>query len=183
MCLAGALITVQEAMAKYLGESLPVMQVIGMRYLGHFILMVLVFMPRHGFTLIKAKRPLVQIGRSFLLLIDTALYFFALTMIGLAEATAIFFTVPLLVALLSIVFLGERADWGRLIAVLIGFAGFVAIGLSFTIIKYAVILGQDLSWGDVWNFLWIVIKISGLLALGLVLLAYLGSRRIEKQIG
>ena len=127
MCLAGALITVQEAMAKYLGESLPVMQVIGMRYLGHFILMVLVFMPRHGFTLIKAKRPLVQIGRSFLLLIDTALYFFALTMIGLAEATAIFFTVPLLVALLSIVFLGERADWGRLIAVLIGFAGMLII--------------------------------------------------------
>lgn len=66
---------------------------------------------------------------------------------------------------------------------LIGFAGFVAFGLVFTIIKYAVILGQDLSWGDVWDILWIVIKISGLLALGLVLLAYLGSRRIEKQIG
>lgn len=66
--------------------------------------------------------------------------------------------------------------------VLIGFASFVAIGLAFTITKYAVILGQDLSWRDVGNILWIVIKISGLLALGLVLLAYLGSRRIEKQI-
>jgi hypothetical protein len=66
--------------------------------------------------------------------------------------------------------------------VLIGFASFVAIGLAFTIIKYAVILEQDLSWGDVWDILWIVIIISGLLALGLALLAYLGSRRIEKQI-
>jgi predicted cobalt transporter CbtA len=66
--------------------------------------------------------------------------------------------------------------------VLIGFAGFVVVGLTFTIIKYAVILGQDLSSGDVWNILWIVIRISGLLALGLGLLAYLGSRRIEKQI-
>jgi len=66
--------------------------------------------------------------------------------------------------------------------VLIGFAGFVAVGVAFTIIKYAVILGQDLSWGDVWDILWIVVKISGLLALGLILLAYLGSRRIEKQI-
>lgn len=66
--------------------------------------------------------------------------------------------------------------------VLIGFIAFVLFGLAFTIIKYAVILGQDLSWGDVWTSLWIVVKISGLLALGLGLLAYLGNRRIEKQL-
>lgn len=66
--------------------------------------------------------------------------------------------------------------------VLIGFAGFVAFGLAFTVFKYGVILGQDLNWGDVWEFLGIVVKISGILALGLALLAYLGSRRIEKQI-
>jgi hypothetical protein len=65
---------------------------------------------------------------------------------------------------------------------LIGFAGFVVVGLAFTIIKYAVILGQSISWVDVWDYLWIVVKISGLLALGLGLLAYLGSRRIEKRI-
>jgi hypothetical protein len=66
--------------------------------------------------------------------------------------------------------------------ILIGFTGFVAIGITFTITKYAVILGQDLSWGDVWEYLWIVVKISGLLALGLGFLAFLGSRRIEKLI-
>ncbi len=65
---------------------------------------------------------------------------------------------------------------------LIGFAGFVLLGLAFTIFKYAVILGQDLIWKDIWEILWIVIKISGFLALGLALVAYLGSRRIEKQI-
>jgi hypothetical protein len=65
---------------------------------------------------------------------------------------------------------------------LIGFAGFVVVGLAFTIIKYTVILGQSISWVDMWGYLWIVVKISGLLALGLGLLAYLGSRRIEKRI-
>ena len=127
MCLAVALIAVQEAMAKYLGESLPVLQVIGARYLGHLMLMVVVLMPRHGFTLFKARRPVVQIGRSFLLLIDTGLFFFSLTLIGLAEATAIFFSVPMLVALLSIVLLGERAEWGRLLAVAVGFIGMLVI--------------------------------------------------------
>jgi hypothetical protein len=66
--------------------------------------------------------------------------------------------------------------------VLIGFMGFVLFGLAFTIFKYAVILGQEVGWGDVWGYLWLVVKISGILALGLGLLAYLGSRRIEKQL-
>lgn len=127
MCLAVALISAQEAMAKYLGQELPVLQVIGARYFGHLLLMAVVLMPRHGLGLFKAKRPRVQIGRSVLLLIDTALFFFSLTLIGLAEATAIFFSVPILVVLLSIPLLGERVGWRRLVAVAIGFAGMLVI--------------------------------------------------------
>lgn len=127
MCLAVALIAGQEAMAKYLGQSLPMLQVIGARYFGHLLLMILVLMPRHGLTVLKAKRPLVQVGRSALLLIDTGLFFFSLTMIGLAEATAIFFSVPILVVLLSIPLLGERVESSRLIAVAIGFVGMLVI--------------------------------------------------------
>lgn len=66
--------------------------------------------------------------------------------------------------------------------VLMGFVGFVAIGFAFTIVKYAVILGQDLIWKDVMDILWTVVKISGLLALGLGLLAYLGNRRVDRLI-
>jgi hypothetical protein len=64
MCLAVALISAQEAMAKYLGQDLPMLQVIGARYLGHLLLMAVVLMPQHGLGLFKAKRPRVQIGRS-----------------------------------------------------------------------------------------------------------------------
>lgn len=127
MCLAVALIAGQEAMAKYLGQTLPMLQVIGARYFGHLALMIIVLMPRYGLTVFKAKRPLVQTGRSLLLLIDTGLFFFSLTMIGLAEATAIFFSVPILVVLLSIPLLGERVEWPRLIAVGIGFVGMLVI--------------------------------------------------------
>lgn len=127
MCLAVALIAGQEAMAKYLGQSLPMLQVIGARYFGHLALMIIVLMPSHGTTLFKAKRPLVQTGRSLLLLIDTGLFFFSLTMIGLAEATAIFFSVPILVVLLSIPLLGERVEWPRLLAIAVGFVGMMVI--------------------------------------------------------
>ncbi len=127
MCLAVALIACQEAMAKYLGQYLPMLQVIGARYFGHLLLMAVVLLPRHGLGLFKAKRPLVQVGRSVLLLIDTVLFFFSLTLIGLAEATAIFFSVPLLVVLLSVLLLGEKLEWTRLLVVAIGFAGMLVI--------------------------------------------------------
>jgi hypothetical protein len=97
---------------------------------------------------------------------------------------AMLLTINILAALGAYLYITGGVDIRKfkLRHMLIGFAGFVVFGFTFTIIKYAIILGQDLSWGDVWSSLWIVIRISGLLALGLGLLAYLGNQRIEKQI-
>lgn len=63
-----------------------------------------------------------------------------------------------------------------------GFAGFVAIGFAFTLFKYGVLLGQELKLGEVWGYLYLIVRISALIALGLGVLAYLGNRRIERQI-
>jgi hypothetical protein len=70
----------------------------------------------------------------------------------------------------------------KLSHLLVGFGSFVLIGFLFTIFKYAVLLKQDLSLAQLGDNLLIVIAISGILALGWGLFAYLGSRRIEKQI-
>ncbi len=127
MTIAVALIAVQEALAKYLGESLPMLQVIGARYFGHLFLMIIIFMPKHGLRPFRAKRPLMQISRSILLLIDTALFFFSLKFISLMEATAIFFCVPILVVIFSIPILKEQVGWRSIIAILIGFIGMIII--------------------------------------------------------
>jgi hypothetical protein len=97
---------------------------------------------------------------------------------------AILLSVNILAVLGAYLFISGAVDVRKfkLHHVLIGFVGFVIFGLSFTVFKYAVLLGQDLSWWDVLDSLWIVVKISGLIALGLGMLAYLGSRRIEKLI-
>lgn len=94
MLAAMAMISVQEAFAKYLGQTMPIPQVVWARYIGHLSLMVVWLWPKHSSSLLRANRPFMQIGRSLLLLIDTSLAFWGLTMIGLAELTAIFFTVP-----------------------------------------------------------------------------------------
>jgi len=65
---------------------------------------------------------------------------------------------------------------------LAGFALFVLFGLLFTIFKYTILLGQDLNLAMVWGYLSTVVIISGILVLVLALFAYLGNRRIDKQI-
>lgn len=127
MVAAMALISVQEAFAKYLGERLPLSQVIWGRYLGHLLLMLLLLLPVYGRTIFSANRPGMQVLRSLILLLDTACFFYGLTMIGLAEATAIFFTVPALVVVLSIPLLGERVRLPAVLAIALGFVGTLVI--------------------------------------------------------
>lgn len=124
---AMAFISVQEAFAKYLGEMLPVGQVVWARYIGHLLLMLVVLWPKYGNSIFQANRPSMQILRSLILLLDTSLFFFGLTMIGLAEATAIFFTVPALVVILSAALLNERVRVSASIAIAVGFIGTLVI--------------------------------------------------------
>jgi hypothetical protein len=65
---------------------------------------------------------------------------------------------------------------------LVGYALFVLVGLLFTIFKYAVLLGQEINLSQIWSYLSTVVIISGIIVLALGLLAYLGNRRIDKQI-
>ncbi len=65
---------------------------------------------------------------------------------------------------------------------LVGYLSFVLIGFLFTIFKYTVLLGQALELGEVLDYLFIVIKVSAGLLIVWALLAYIGSKRIEKQI-
>ena len=65
---------------------------------------------------------------------------------------------------------------------IIGFFGFVMIGLAFTIFKYSVLLDQTLSMRQILDYFFTVLQISALLVGILGLLAYFGNRRLEKRI-
>ena len=70
----------------------------------------------------------------------------------------------------------------RMRYLIIGFTGFVIIGLVFTIIKYSVLLDQTLSMSLIVDSFFMVLKISALLIGLWGLLAYLGNKRMEKRI-
>ena len=71
----------------------------------------------------------------------------------------------------------------RIRYLIVGFTGFVILGLAFTIFKYSVLLKQTLSMRQILDNFFTVLKISALLTGFWALLAYLGNKRMEKRIG
>ena len=117
-----------DACAKWLVQSLPVPQVVTLRFGAHVLLMLLL-MTRTGE--LKGPRtiraPRLQALRALMLATMTGMNFWALQYLQLAETGSIQFAVPILVALFAAWLLGERLDTGRWIAVLVGFAGVLVI--------------------------------------------------------
>lgn len=128
LALAGiALFGLLDMQAKLLGGYYPVLEVVWARYAGHCLLMLVILGPKHGMGLVRTRRLGMQLIRGVLLLLSTGFFFAALSYLPLAEAAAIGFVAPLLVALLSIPILGEQVGWRRLTAIAVGFGGVILI--------------------------------------------------------
>lgn len=118
---------VLDTSAKWLVQSLPVFEVVWLRFVGHLVFMALA-MSRTGLPSLKSvRRPGLQVVRSMMLLSMTGLNFWALQYLQLAETSAVLFSMPILLAPLSVWLLRERLDAGRWIAVAGGFAGVLLI--------------------------------------------------------
>jgi drug/metabolite transporter (DMT)-like permease len=118
---------VLDATAKWLVRSLPVIEVVWLRFVGHVLFTGLLLGPRHGRTLLRTRHPWLQLLRAAMLFAMTALNFWALQYLQLAETGAVQFAVPILIALFSAWLLGERLDAGRWAAVVVGFVGVLLI--------------------------------------------------------
>lgn len=127
MALAINLLPFMNVAAKFLSGDYHTVQVIWARYAGHLVFVLAMFMPRRGFSLLRASRPGVHIIRSILMFLATICFFTALRFIDVPTAAAINFTSPLIVTALAAPFLGEAVGIRRWTAVAIGFAGALII--------------------------------------------------------
>ncbi|MBL8336882.1 MAG: DMT family transporter [Rhodoferax sp.] len=116
-----------EVVAKYLVLTLPVLQVVWLRFLTHAVLGTLVLAPQYGLRLFQVNDWRLQIARGVMVAVMTVLNIWALVYLQLDITGAIQFTVPILVAVISAQWLGERLDARRWIAILAGFGGVLLI--------------------------------------------------------
>ena len=116
-----------NASVKFLTGFYPVLMIVCLRYVSHFLFTAAAFTPRYGWRLYVPSRPGMQLARSLLLLTSTGCYFFALTALPLTTAVTIGFTTPLIVTALSMPLLGEKVGIQRWTAVAVGFLGAVIV--------------------------------------------------------
>jgi drug/metabolite transporter (DMT)-like permease len=144
MLAAVALFSGLDTAAKYLvtREGLSVAQVVWVRFVGQFVLLLLL-VPAFGLmsarALFTTNRLGLQLTRSVLMVGTTAFNFLALQYLRLDQTITIVFLAPLLVALLAGPLLGEWVGWRRVIAIMVGFCGvLIAVRPGFGAVHPAV---------------------------------------------
>jgi drug/metabolite transporter (DMT)-like permease len=109
--------TLMDAVAKVLTQEIGVWPTLWTRYLGQAVLVFLIVLPRFG-KIVKTSFPLLQLARSVFLMCATMCFFWGISNIGLAEATAIMDISPVLITLGAVLFLGERIGIRRVIGII-----------------------------------------------------------------
>lgn len=116
MLLAILIFTAMDALAKGLVASYPAAQVVWARFAGQLLLVMAILGPRLA-QAARSQYPGTHFWRSATQLGATTFFFLSLNHIGLAEATALTDTNPVLITLGAALFLGERMTLPRLIGV------------------------------------------------------------------
>ncbi len=116
-----------DAMSKWLVADYAVGQMMWIRY-ALLCLFTWFLVRRRGLlTTFRTQRPWLQIVRSLVAVIEGGMFVLAFRYLPLADTHAIAATSPLIVIALGVLFLGERADLARWLAVGAGFAGVLLI--------------------------------------------------------
>ncbi|WP_427046914.1 DMT family transporter [Halomonas casei] len=127
MCIGVFFLALGDAVAKWLGEVHSPLQIIFFRTLISLPLIALLAHFSGGLRKLGTRRPGMHAVRGLIYTGTMVFFVVGLTLLPLAEATAIAFVAPLFVTLLSVPLLGERIAPPVLAASLVGFVGVLVV--------------------------------------------------------
>lgn len=127
MVTASGLLTVNDAMVKWLTQGFPVGQVMSLR--GVFVIAIVVIWARlrRRTSQLRVTNWGLQLTRGALMAISTFLFVTALSLMPIADAIAIAFAGPVIATALAAVVLKEPVRWRRWSAIGVGFTGVVVM--------------------------------------------------------
>lgn len=115
-----------DAIAKELTQTLPLAEIVLARFAIPLLIVAIVLnrrLPEH----FVSPRSGLQLLRGAMLIASTVFFYAGVSVLPLAEATAITFVGPPLITALSVPFLGERVGVRRWVGVAVGFVGMLII--------------------------------------------------------
>jgi drug/metabolite transporter (DMT)-like permease len=121
--LASATFALAAACAKAIGPAIPVAEVILFRNLFAIPALLPVVLAHGGLAALATRNPMSHAARTLFGMMGMVGAFYGYVHLPLATVTALGFTMPLFLTVLSVPLLGERVGWRRGLAVLFGFLG------------------------------------------------------------
>jgi drug/metabolite transporter (DMT)-like permease len=121
------LFSLLDGSAKWLVKAMPVMMVVWLRFVTHAVFATVLLYPIKKNLLFKTSHLRWHLARAVMFMVMTGMNFWALQYLQLTITSSIFFTVPLIIAVLGAPLLGEKLDAGRWIAIIVGFVGVLVI--------------------------------------------------------
>jgi len=123
LCLGVLVFSLQDAIVKQVSGAYPLTQVVFIRSCLSVPILLWLVQRDQGWRAIFTNRLGALTARAFIMLGAYTAYYMAFPALPLADAVALYFTVPLFVTALAGPFLGERSGWRVWAAVLLGFVG------------------------------------------------------------
>lgn len=118
-----SLFSIQDLMIKLLAEEGSLLQIFVLRsFIGGMVILAYLYLSGRPIKL-STGYPLLTLIRSTFFFIGFMSFYISLSLMPLAEATAIFFISPLFITLLSWFFLKYQVGLYRIVAIIIGFIG------------------------------------------------------------
>ncbi|MFN9775984.1 MAG: DMT family transporter [Burkholderiales bacterium] len=108
-------------------QGYPAPMVAWARYAFHVLVMAVLLVPQRGGSLLTTRRPGLQVIRGACLGLSSITFFGALAVLPQAEATALIATSPILVTVVAVKWMKERAPRGTWLALAASFAGVLLI--------------------------------------------------------
>jgi len=122
--LAVLLFSINDATIKFLSGGYALHEVVLIRSLIGFVIIVALIAPMtNGWAIMRTRRLGMHLLRGLLVVAANMLFFLGLAAMPLAEAVAIFFVSPLIITVFSVIFLGEKVGPRRWAAIVVGFIG------------------------------------------------------------
>jgi drug/metabolite transporter (DMT)-like permease len=116
-----------DALSKWLVKGYPIGQMLWIRT-GVFCLFAWLVVRRRGFRQsFHSRRPLLQAARALIALVESGIFVLSFAYLPLADTHAIAATSPLIVIALGAIFLREKVDAARWLAVAAGFLAVLLI--------------------------------------------------------
>ncbi|MFT5220240.1 MAG: drug/metabolite transporter (DMT)-like permease [Gammaproteobacteria bacterium] len=116
-----------SAAVRLLSNDYPLAEILLFRYIAATAIFLILLYLGGGVASLATARPLDHLIRSISGIISLGLFYFALTRIPIADATAVAYSAPIFITILSVFLLGEKIGLRRIFAVIGGFAGVLLI--------------------------------------------------------